>query len=62
MIFLISSCQDVEPYVIDTDSGEVVGKEERFLCTDPKAKKIACFDEKGIEIISKCLKRCRVGK
>ena len=63
ILLMVSSCKDVDPYVIDTDRGELVreidGQVERIACIDEQAARVACFDERDINIISRCLKRCR---
>ena len=58
----MTSC-NLNPYTIDTDYGELVRevdeKVERLSCFDKKAARITCFDEEGIQIINKCMRKCK---
>lgn len=57
---MISSCQ-LEPFVIDYDSAELVRKKngniERISCYDSKLQDFACFERKDLNTIEKCFRR-----
>lgn len=56
------SC-NLNPYAIDINHGELVrevkNKPEIIRCTDEKAARIMCFDQHDLNIINKCMRRCK---
>lgn len=63
MSLILISCKPINPYVFDTEKGEVLRQNgddiERYSCFDEKLNRFACFNQKDLQIINKCLKRCQ---
>jgi hypothetical protein len=60
---LTISCNALSPFVIDTNQGELIREtkegEERISCFENKANRITCFDEKDLNILNKCMRKCK---
>ena len=62
MSLTLTSCRALNPYVFDTTQGEIVRSKdnqiERISCYEEKLNRFACFNQKDLQIINRCMKRC----
>lgn len=57
MSLIVSSCE-LNPFVFDTNTAEIVNKEgKRYGCHDDRLKEFACFNKEDLQKINKCFKR-----
>lgn len=60
---LMNSCYGLNPYTIDSDQAELIrvvnDEDERISCFDDRVDRITCFDEKDLNIINKCIRKCK---